>query len=595
MTLTDLQPGHRPWRRVLGLLVVLGASLASAALAAQESAEVPADVRGVRIEGLSGEILDNVRLNLRLAAEDCSAPRWRVRRLYARVEAEIAEAMHPFGFYAPQVRKQLAFGADCWSALLRVEPGDRVHWSAVELRISGGAAGDPAFMQSVDQAKPLPGSPLLHTDYEALKAKVLLQAAERGYRDGRFTRQELRVDPARLSAAAVLHYDSGDRYRFGEITVEQSAFDSDLIDRYIRISPGDPYDAVAIARLQRTLLDTGLFRGVEVTPGFGGNAERRVPVAIRLTPRRRHAYTAGIGASTDEGARLRLGYENRRLNRRGHSGDVLLRLSQVRYGIDLAYKIPMRDPANEQLNFLAGYQHEDIDGNVSDSYKAGVRYTHQRWKGLFETWSLEASQEQFRLGQDIGSSRLILPGVIWDWGRGDDPIYPRDAWRFTLDLRGTAEVLTSDVDFLRAHLRAKRILSFGETRLIARGEIGSSLVSQFDELPASQRFFAGGDTSVRGYGYQTLGPRDATGQVVGGDRLLVASLELDRPVRERWSLAVFADTGNAFTGSDLALHHSVGVGVRWHSPVGPVRIDLAHPLDDDASAIRLHLSVGPDL
>lgn len=588
---THLQAGHCPWRRLPGLLLMLGAALASPAIPAQ----VQADVRGVRIQGLSGEMLDNVRLNLRLAAEECSAPRWRVRRLYAQVETEIAEAMHPFGFYAPRVRKQLEFGADCWFALLRVEPGDRVHWSAVDLQISGDAADDPAFLEPVNRARPLPGAPLRHADYEALKAKVLLQAAERGYRDGRFIRQELRVNPAKLGAEAVLHYDSGGRYRFGEIDIEQSAFAPELIARYIQISPGDPYDAVEIARLQRTLLDTGLFRGVEVIPGFGSNADRRVPVAIRLTPRRRHAYSAGIGASTDEGARLRLGYENRRLNRRGHSGDVLLRLSQVRYGVDLAYRIPMREPTNERLNLLAGYQHEDIDGNISDSYKAGVRYTHQRWKHLFETWSLEASQEQFRLGEDIGSSRLIMPGVIWDWGRGDDPIYPRDAWRLTLDLRGTSEALASDVDFLRAHLRVKRILSFGDTRLIARGELGSSLVSQFDELPASQRFFAGGDTSVRGYGYQTLGPRDATGQVVGGDRLLVASIEFDRPVRDRWSLAVFADTGNAFTGSDFTLHRSIGVGVRWHSPVGPVRVDLAHPLDDDASAIRLHLSVGPDL
>jgi translocation and assembly module TamA len=576
-------------------MVMLGASLASPVMPAQELPEAQADMRGVRIEGLSGEILSNVRLNLRLAAEDCSAPRWRVRRLYAVVENEIAEAMHPFGFYAPRVSKQLEFGADCWFARLRVEPGDQVHWSAVDLQISGEAADDQEFLQAVKLAKPLPGSPLLHADYEALKARVLLQAAERGYRDGRFTRQELRVNPDKLSAEAVLHYDSGGRYRFGEINVEQSAFAPDLIAGYIQVSPGDPYDAVEIARLQRTLLDTGLFRGVEVAPRFGSNEDRRVPLDIRLTPRRRHAYSAGVGASTDEGARVRLGYENRRLNRRGHNGDAVLRLSQVRYGLDLAYRIPMRDPANERLNFLAGYQNEDIDGNVSESYKAGVRYTHRRWEDLFETWSLEASQEQFRLGQDIGSSRLIMPGVIWDWGRGDDPIYPRDAWRVSFDLRGTSEALTSDVDFVRAHLRVKRILSFGETRLIARGEIGSSLVSQFDELPASQRFFAGGDTSVRGYGYQTLGPRDATGQVVGGDRLLVGSIEFDRPVRDRWSLAVFADSGNAFNGSDLALYHSVGVGVRWHSPVGPVRVDLAHPLDDDASAIRLHLSVGPDL
>jgi len=581
------------WSVIKGLLAVLGLCLVcEAGLAAEPS---PAVAGSLRIEGVEGALADNLRLVLRLAREPCDAPRWRLRRLFADVEPEIAQALRPFGYYTPQVDKQLEFRDDCWFALLRIDPGVRVRWTRVELRIAGEAADDPAFAQPLQSIKPALGAPLLHADYEALKAQVLLLAAQRGYREGHFTEHQLRVDPLQHSAEALLHYDSGPRYRFGAVHVLQTVFAPDLITRYIHIKPGDVYDATEVARLQRTLLDSGLFSVVEVSPRFGTSADRRVPLDVRLEARKRHAYSVGLGASTDEGPRLRLGYENRRLNDRGHSATAMLRLSAPRSGLDLAYNVPLRDPSNERLSFLLGYQNEEIDDNQSEIYKTGVRYSRRRSERLLETWFVEASQERFSIGEDIGTTRLIMPGMSWDWSRGDDPIYPRRAWRVAVELRGAAKALASDVDFVRAQLSAKRILPIGDYRLIARGEIGQSLVAGFDELPASQRFFAGGDNSVRGYGYRELGPRDASGQVIGGQRLLVGSLELERPIRDGWSLAVFADTGDAFNGNDLQLHHAVGVGVRWRSPVGPVRVDLAHPLDEDAGAVRLHFSLGPDL
>lgn len=584
---------RRRWAILKWLLV--GLCLAYGSTFAAESAPPPADDSRLRIQGLEGPLADNVRLTLRLATETCDAPRWRVRRLFADVEPEIVQALRPFGYYAPQVEKQLEFRDGCWLVLLRIDPGERVRWSRVELLITGDAADDPAFQQPLQQIKPVVGAPLLHADYEALKAQVLMLAGQHGYRDGRFTRQALRVDPAQGNAEALLHYDSGPRYRFGEIHIQQTAFAPDLITRYIRIKPGDAYDAAEVARLQRTLLDSGLFSVVEVNPRFGANAARRVPLDVRLEPRKRHAYSVGVGASTDEGPRLRLGYENRRLNDRGHSAEMALRLSAPRSGLDLGYNIPLRDPSNERLSLLVGYQNEEIDNNESEIYKTGVRYSRRRRDNLLETWFVEASEERFRIGEDQGSTRLIMPGTAWDWSHGDDLIYPRRAWRFGAELRGAAQALASDVDFLRLHLNAKRIMLVGDSRLIVRGEFGYSLVAQFDELPLSQRFFAGGDNSVRGYGYRELGPRDTSGQVIGGQRLLVGSVELEHPVRNGWSVAVFADTGDAFNGGDMQLHHAVGVGVRWRSPVGPVRLDLAHPLDDDVGAIRLHFSLGPDL
>lgn len=549
----------------------------------------------LELTGLDGEMADNVRQQLRLASEPCSASRWRVRRLFEAADAEVALALKPFGHYRPEIIKQLDFGEACWTARIQVNAGEPVRWQPAELELTGEGHKDPALQAVLAKRRPETGAPARHADYEGLKAALLLEAAQRGYREGRFTLHQLRVDPAAGTAVAIVHYDTGPRYRFGEVSIEQDALAPDFVRRYVGIKPGDPYDSKAVTQLRRDLLDSGLFQRVQVTPRLGTNAERQVPIDVQLTPRKRHGYIAGIGASSDEGPRLRLGYENRRLNRRGHTGSAALRLSAPRTSLDLGYDMPLADPRRERLSLLAGYLNEQFDDLDSETYKFGARYTREHRQGLLETWFVEASQDRFRIGEDTGDTRLLMPGIAWDWRHGDNLIHPRDGWRLMLELRGGSRFLLSDVDFARAHLRAKRVLSFGEYRLLARAEAGYSLVGGFDDLPASQRFFAGGDSSVRGYGYRDLGPTDSLGRVVGGQRLLVGSLEVERPITTSWSVAAFFDTGDAFDGRDLQLHHAVGLGVRWRSPVGPVRVDLAHPLDPDADAVRLHFSLGPDL
>jgi translocation and assembly module TamA len=138
-----------------------------------------------------------------------------------------------------------------------------------------------------------------------------------------------------------------------------------------------------------------------------------------------------------------------------------------------------------------------------------------------------------------------------------------------------------------------------EARLIVRGRAGAILEDHvFDRVPLSLRFFAGGDNSVRGYDYESLGPRNALGELIGGNRVFEASVEYEHPLTESWSIATFVDAGNAFLGSDFKLRTGAGIGARWFTPIGPIRLDVAWPIDmapgEDAGP-RLHISLGPDL
>jgi len=189
-----------------------------------------------------------------------------------------------------------------------------------------------------------------------------------------------------------------------------------------------------------------------------------------------------------------------------------------------------------------------------------------------------------------------MPGVDWTKLVADDTLRPSAGHRLNFELRGAADSLGSDTSFVQTAVSAKWIWSLpNAARILVRGSLGTTWADNFNELPPSVRFFAGGDTSVRGYEYDSLGPLDADGEVVGGSSLAVASVEYEHPVVPGWSVAAFVDSGNAFDGSDLDARTGVGVGFRWQSPLGPIRVDVAKPLDGDDRGARLHISFGPDL
>lgn len=164
-----------------------------------------------------------------------------------------------------------------------------------------------------------------------------------------------------------------------------------------------------------------------------------------------------------------------------------------------------------------------------------------------------------------------------------------------VDFSGGEEHLLSDLSFIQVKNQLKLVTTlYPRVRLLTRLEGGATVVDDLAELPVSLRFFAGGDQSVRGYAYKSLGPLD-NGELVGGRYLVAGSVEGEYRFLPKWAVAVFADAGNAFDHGDYALKQSVGIGMRWISPVGPVRVDIAHPINEPARNYRLHLTIGPDL
>ncbi|MDX1696711.1 MAG: BamA/TamA family outer membrane protein, partial [Thiohalobacterales bacterium] len=190
---------------------------------------------------------------------------------------------------------------------------------------------------------------------------------------------------------------------------------------------------------------------------------------------------------------------------------------------------------------------------------------------------------------------FLIPGIGLSRLKSDNVLFPRRGYSWEADLRGSPGLISS-TRFARIAAGARAVFPLGDkARILGRAQLGAMTVDDFSSLPTAERFFTGGDQSVRGYDYQELAPVDSSGEVVGGQFLAVAGIEIDYLFAGNFGAAVFVDAGNADDTFPPDPKVGAGIGFRWRSPVGMLRVDLAHPFDDPLNNYRLHISIGPDL
>lgn len=570
-------------RTLLAGVLALGAGAATAAV-------------DVRIEGLEGELLGNVRAFLVIAQRDLDEARPdRIRRLHTRAPDDIRRALRPFGYYRPEIESRLSGGPGDWVARYQIEPGERVRLSEVRIDLNGAAADDPAFAQAVREAPLNEGAPLAHADYEAAKQRLTELAAQRGYLDARWAQSVLRIHPERGTAEAVLELASGPRYRFGEVTFHQTELSDEFLRRYLQFEPGEPYLGSELLELQYTLDDSDYFSRVDVTARREDAQDGRIPVDVRLQARPQHRYTFGLGYGTDTGARISIGRDDRWVNRHGHRFSTEFQIAEVRNRLSARYTIPLGEPWRERFELVAAVGEQDIGDARTRQRQIGARRVVTTRGGWQRTLALDYERSTDEIGDETTTRELVMPGITLVRSRFNDPVYASRGYRLSGELNGGTETFGSAVSFLRLHLNGHFVRGLWPGgRVLLRGELGRTQIDEVDDLPLSQRFFAGGDQSVRGFAYQTLAPENDDEDVIGGRYLGVASIELEQLIRGNWGAAVFVDHGNAMNDLDTTLETSAGLGLRYRSPVGVFRLDVARSIDGEHDP-RLHLSLGVDL
>jgi translocation and assembly module TamA len=594
-----------------------GARLAFALLALALPAAATAARLAVQVDGIDDPLKAAVLAGVeaaQYATRDVSAAQ--AHRLTAHAADEARSALEPYGYFSADVQGDLHEDATGYTLALHVDPGEPVRISTLDIRLDGDADGQREVQKALAAFAPAKGAPLDQAAYEKSKAAIQAALFATGYLDAQPVTHQVEVARSAGTADVHLAWRVGTRYRFGPATFEGGQFPDAFLQRYIPWREGDFYSQAALLGFQQRLIDADYFAIVQVQPDVAQAHDGIVPIQVTLAPAKRTIYTGGVFIGTDTGPGLRGGIERRWINARGHKlkteAIVATRLKTAL----VQYRIPLAGPDDHNLSFGATYRDSDTDTSTARTF--GLAAADSRlWHGWTRTLGLKFLTGDFEVANIRGDSTLLYPEASLSRKQADDPVFVRRGWSMTLAARAAQEGVVSDTSFAQASADAKWIHALGDrSRFIARGSLGAMHVGDFDKLPPELRFFAGGDRSIRGYSFQSIGTplpdalvpaaraecaahpkRTCQDLVIGGRYLAVASAEYEYYFRPHWGIATFIDTGDAFSGfGDYRQKIGTGLGLRWRSPVGMVRVDLGVPVHDAAhSGVELHVVIGPDL
>ncbi len=562
------------------------------------AAPLRAERVSVVVEGVEGDMLASVRASIELTKyEDRDVSPIEIRRVFEQADEQIRAALEPFGYYHGEATGKLERPEPSqYRATFRVKPGEPVIVRKSRVVVDGEAAQLEPVKAALERFQPKQGERLDHAAYERSKQEISAALATDGYIRAQLVKRRVEVVRAANSAEIDLEWNPGTRYRFGPVRYTDAQFPDAFLQRYTPWREGEFYSTDKLLELQQSLVDADYFSAVAVTPDLEHAKDAVVPIDVVLLPAKRTVYTASVYVSTDTGPGGKLGFDRRWLNKRGHKLS-----SQVQYSARLQdfrteYRIPKPGRPNRTLSFGVGYRDEETDSSTSRMARAAATEVTDRWKGFTRTLGLQYLNGTFEIAKQEHSTSLLYAEGVLTRKKADDLYFPLSGYTLLYGLRVGAEQVLSDTSFVQLRAETKWLQQVGDDgRVILRAGLGGMIVDDFDALPPELRFFAGGDRSIRGFDYQEIGDVDAAGEVIGGEYQAIASAEYEHYFLPNWGAAVFVDAGDAFT-QRFDANVSAGIGFRWKSPVGLLRLDIARPLVTDFDkSWRVHLVIGPDL
>jgi translocation and assembly module TamA len=560
----------------------------------------------VEIDGLPEEQREAVEATLELNEyEDRGIKSAELRSAYKEAEAQIRQALEPFGFYDVEVESSLTGDEENgWKAKFTVKPGEPAIVRSARVDVVGEGKAQRRVATAIAGFAPKVGDRLDHATYEASKSVIDSSLRGAGYLDAKYLQRRVTVKPDEKSADVELQWESGERYKFGDVRFKGDApFPESFLRDFVPWREDAFFNSEQVLNLQQRLVDADYFELVSVAPALDEKKDGRVPIDVLLNRDERTVYSGEVYYSTDFGGGVRLGAERRWLNKKGHKADVQVEYSQRLQDAALHYQIPRPSREDRSYDFGVAYRDETTDVSRSQNFQLAASRSEKRWHGFTRTIGLKYLVGDFELGQEeeeleYGSSKLLFAEGSLSRRRLNDRLEPRKGYVLDFGLRLASEALVSDTDLAQTWGRITWLIPQGEKgRIKLRGEVGAMSVGNFDALPPDLRFFAGGDRSIRGFDYHEIGETNANGLIIGGEYLAVASGEYEFYFKEDWGAAVFVDAGDAFT-EGFGVNVGAGVGLRWRSPLGPIRLDVAFPVHTDLpieQGWRVHIQLGPDI
>lgn len=554
----------------------------------------------VVIEGLSGNELQNanavLKLPERIVKEGKVDIGW-LKRFERQIPKKIREALEPFGYYSPETSVTLEKTGDGpYSLLVKVNPGEPVRIKSINLQIEG-PGDDEKQLRDIAARFPLSeGDILRHDKYEKAKDQLQDKAIELGYLDADFSTHRIDITMNALSADINLVFKTGPLYRFGDVTfLGAPIYPVRFLKRYLDFKPGEVFSYAKIAKTQFNLIGADRFKEVVVNPKKEDAQDSTVPMEVKLVPSPPKRLRFGVGYGTDTGARGTAVYQDFNFLNSGHQFKTELQASQTLQGLAARYIYPDEKDFRSFTAFTMGLQREDVSDKTTNVIS--LEGEHSRSFGLDQLGSfyVRMQKENSSAGDQTTNTFLLMPGVRYSSRQYDNIIRPKKGYYYDLEFRGAHQIFGSDTNFIQFLTNAETIIQLpARLSFLTRGRFGaSSIDGAAEDLPISVRFFAGGSRSIRGYSYQSLGPVDQNGNVVGGKNILTMNFELERAIGADWGVAAFYDTGNAFNNfSNMNFVQGAGMGVRYYTPIGSMNLDIARQIGVSNPDFKIHFTIG---
>lgn len=571
------------------LMLIFCGSLSTGA-AAQAARHFIVEIDGV--EAFS-ELLRN-NLDVMRHAGDPKVTDEELERLAAATPQQIRELLATEGYFSPTLTSESAIENGKRVMRIHVTPGRPVTVEAVDIRFAGNIAENPQQAERMERLRRLwnlqPGERFRQGDWDEAKNDLLRRLLNRDYPAARITESEARIDPEQRAAQLSVAVDSGPAFTFGELQVQGlNRYSRDMIDQLNPISPGERFSQAKLNELQSRLQDTGYFRSAFATIDIDPAHPVRVPIRVDLSENKRQQLAVGLGFSTDAGPRAQTRWLDRRFLGRDWRFESELRVDSRTQLIGSDLFFPPK-PNGWRPSLSARYEYTDIENAINDKIRTSARITSPD-KADEKSWAISYLTDRQRLPGSVNNRQALIASFNYTKRRLDNEFNPRRGYvagaQFDAGPRGPF----NESNLARAIVQGTWLLQ-PERRwqFILRGQVGEVFIARRQAVPEDLLFRAGGDQSVRGYAYNSLGVTQ-NGAIVGGRVLALISAELIYRITPEWGAAVFTDAGNANDSwNDFRFFHGSGVGARWRSPIGPVRIDLAY--GHETRQPRLHFSVG---
>ncbi len=550
------------------------------------------------ITGIKGEALENVINRLNTEQKNLTKPNTstQAQKFNELIPINVEKALEPYGYFHSNVQSRI-YQIRPYKFKISVTPGPVTIVQSANIKLTGPGANNAALRKYLLKAKKKlhSGKRLNTSHYDEIKKDFFTIAEQQGYMKGYFSQHKIRINRKINRADVSLTFNTGPRYYFGAVYFSKNPMATSFLRRYLPFKPGEPFSSDKLLSLQNTLGGTIYFSNVSVDANVTkANQHHEVPVKVQLTPAKAQQYSLGLGYGTDTGARASYGWQWRRVTSTGHYIQTLAQVTQKQNDTFQArYVIPGKHPATDHYALTAGI-FTNRPGDNGDQYtteQIGGSYTQFRYNWL-QTFALQYQHENYTVDNVSNTANTLIPSVSFEKVVANNRINTINGYKIRLMTQAGANFQNSDGSFFQGEVRGKYIKSFTKQRyrLILYGDLGATYVKNFANMPLSQRFFAGGANTLRGYDYQDLGP---------GRFLTVGGVEWQFRLHGNFYGSVLYNAGNATQNFSLDLKQAAGVGLLYRSPIGPIEITVSHPFENSTSLSTrnyvIQFTMGPDL